>query len=125
MAMPETCEPREPGHQRASVMPISVVACLGPRQVQEWDLQLPQGSTVAQALQACGLAPGSADGSSAVGVWGRRCEASHALRPGDRVELYRPLRVDPKVARRERFKGQGARTAGLFARRRPGAKPGY
>jgi putative ubiquitin-RnfH superfamily antitoxin RatB of RatAB toxin-antitoxin module len=47
------------------------------------------------------------------------------LQDGDRLEVYRPLRVDPKVARRERFKGQGARTAGLFAKRRPGAKPGY
>lgn len=125
MAMPETCDPREPVRRPSSVIPISVVACLGPRQVREWELQLPEGATVAQALQACGLAPVPADGSGVLGVWGRRCDASHPLRPGDRVELYRPLRVDPKVARRERFKGQGARTAGLFARRRPGAKPGY
>jgi hypothetical protein len=41
------------------------------------------------------------------------------------VELYRPLLVDPKVARRERFRRQGARNTGLFAQRRPGAKPGY
>jgi hypothetical protein len=41
------------------------------------------------------------------------------------VEIYRPLRVDPKVARRERFKKQGARTAGLFASRRSNAKSGY
>ncbi len=107
------------------VMQISVVACLGPRQVQEWELQLPEGATAAQALHACGLALPAARGANALGVWGRRCEASQALKPGDRLEIYRPLRVDPKVARRERFKGQGARTAGLFARRRPGAKPGY
>jgi len=47
------------------------------------------------------------------------------LRAGDRLEIYRPLRVDPKVARRERFAKQGARTTGLFARQRPGAKTGY
>nr|MCU0926665.1 RnfH family protein [Hydrogenophaga sp.] len=47
------------------------------------------------------------------------------LREGDRVEVYRLLRVDPKVARRERFVGQGARRAGLFAQRRPGSKAGY
>jgi hypothetical protein len=40
----------------------------------------------------------------------------------DRVEIYRPLQVDPKVARRERFASQGARTTGLFARRAPGAR---
>jgi hypothetical protein len=41
------------------------------------------------------------------------------------VELVRPLLVDPKVARRERFRRQGSRAAGLFAGRRPGSKPGY
>ncbi|MEN9769761.1 MAG: hypothetical protein RLZZ180_1391 [Pseudomonadota bacterium] len=121
----ETRGPCEPGAKPQAVMPISVVACLGPRQVQEWELQLPEGATVAQALQACGLAPPPVHDPQALGVWGRRCGAAQALKPGDRVELYRPLRVDPKVARRERFKGQGARTAGLFAKRRPGAKPGY
>jgi hypothetical protein len=37
----------------------------------------------------------------------------------------RPLKVDPKEARRQRFVKQGTRGAGLFANRRPGAKPGY
>jgi putative ubiquitin-RnfH superfamily antitoxin RatB of RatAB toxin-antitoxin module len=41
------------------------------------------------------------------------------------LEFYRALRVDPKVARRERFNKQGSRGAGLFSKRRPGAKPGY
>jgi sulfur carrier protein len=47
------------------------------------------------------------------------------LQDGDRLEIYRPLKVDPKVARRERFARQGAKTTGLFAKRRPGAKAGY
>jgi sulfur carrier protein len=58
-------------------------------------------------------------------VWGRRVPLDTPLRDGDRVEVYRPLRVDPKVARRERFVRQGARSTGLFAQRRPGAKQGY
>ena len=41
------------------------------------------------------------------------------------IELCRALRVDPKVARRERFKQQGARRTGLFAKKRPGAAAGY
>ena len=65
--------------------------------------------------------PNSAD----FGVWNRKLAATHVLQDGDRVEIYRPLRVDPKVARRERFQKQGARSAGLFAKRRPGAKAGY
>jgi putative ubiquitin-RnfH superfamily antitoxin RatB of RatAB toxin-antitoxin module len=60
-----------------------------------------------------------------VGVWGRKAELEQVLRNHDRVELYRPLRVDPKVARRERFARQGVRTTGLFAKRRAGSKPGY
>lgn len=112
-------------------MRITVVHCLAPRQVNEYELELPEGATAGQALQACGLCQGAgnslqekADGWL-IGIWSRRCTVDTPLQDGDRLEVYRPLRVDPKVARRERFKGQGARTAGLFARRRPGAKPGY
>jgi putative ubiquitin-RnfH superfamily antitoxin RatB of RatAB toxin-antitoxin module len=47
------------------------------------------------------------------------------LSAGDRVEVYRALTVDPKTARRERFARQGARTTGLFAKQREGAKAGY
>ena len=100
----------------------------GPRVVCEVTLDLPEGSTVAQALDASGLAakfPALDLERPDVGVWGRRAARNQPLRPGDRVEIYRPLRVDPKVARRERFVRQGARSAGLFAQRRPGAKAGY
>ena len=60
-----------------------------------------------------------------LGVWGERCILNHRLKDNDRVEIYRPLRVDPKVARRERFARQGAKGAGLFANKRMGAKAGY
>ena len=94
----------------------------GPRQVVEQALELPEGATVADALRACGLA--MAEGE-ALAVWGRKAQPGQLLRDQDRVEVLRPLRVDPKVARRQRFRKQGARAAGLFAARRPGAKPGY
>ena len=61
----------------------------------------------------------------AVGIWGRKAGPLEVLRDNDRLEIYRPLTVDPKVARRERFRKQGSRATGLFASRRPGAKPGY
>ena len=83
--------------------------------VKEISLSLPGGATLQDALSACGL-----DGSSqhACGVWGRVQPLSYLVHDGDRVELYQPLKVDPKVARRERFAQQGARSAGLFASRR-------
>lgn len=37
-----------------------------------------------------------------VGIFGERCDRSRALTEGDRVELYLPLKVDPKAARRQR-----------------------
>ncbi len=108
-------------------MQITLARSLGPRQVQEWSVDLPPGATVGDALREGGcLEPDALNAPDLlVGVWGKRCALSTLLREGDRVEIYRDLRVDPKLARRERFKGQGVRRAGLFAKRRPGAKPGY
>lgn len=109
---------------------VRVVLAWSPaaREVVELALELPAGSTVADAL-AAGRQAGHAETLDRMlpeaGVWGRRVGGSHVLRDGDRMELYRALTVDPKVARRERFSRQGARGTGLFARRRPGAKPGY
>jgi uncharacterized protein len=109
-------------------MQLTVVYSPAPRQVHEWALELPAGATVADALRASGLEalhPGFDIDKVPAGIWGRKAALDQPLREGDRVEIYRPLRVDPKVARRERFNRQGARAAGLFARRRPGGKPGY
>lgn len=102
---------------------VTVAWSPGPRVVKEAQLVLPADATVAEALQAAGV-PMPQD-PAAIGVWGRKSMPSRPLKDGDRVEVYRPLRVDPKIARRERFAQQGSKRAGLFAERRPGAKPGY
>jgi putative ubiquitin-RnfH superfamily antitoxin RatB of RatAB toxin-antitoxin module len=57
--------------------------------------------------------------------WGEPCSLEHVLMQSTRLEITKPLRVDPKVARRERFKKQGAKAAGLFAKQRAGGKSGY
>ncbi len=108
---------------------VTLVFSPGPRVVLEHTLDLPQGCTAGQALQGAaalldphGIVPST---GLAFGIWGRKVDAGHRLEDGDRLELYRPLRVDPKVARRARFEAQGAGPAGLFKRRRPGAKAGY
>jgi putative ubiquitin-RnfH superfamily antitoxin RatB of RatAB toxin-antitoxin module len=106
----------------------TVVYAPAPREVAEWTVTLPAGSSVRQAVLASGLPDAHPDISfeeAVVGVWGRKAGWDRIVRDGDRIELYRGLKVDPKVARRERFRKQGARAAGLFAQRRPGAKPGY
>lgn len=75
------------------------------------DLELPNGATVASALAAARAvlresAPAAADEPQWVdgvtGVFGEVCGRDRTLRDGDRVELYRPLSVDPKAARRAR-----------------------
>ena len=112
-------------------MRITVLYSPAARQVIERELFLPQGATVAQAIEQSGLLSDCPDlslrdhAAFAVGIWGRKTSLGHALRDLDRIEIYRALLVDPKVARRERFQKQGTRGAGLFAKRRPGAKPGY
>lgn len=62
-------------------------------------LTLPAGSTVEQAISASGIPGVDLD---AVGIFGRRVAATTRLRNGDRVEIYRPLALDPKEQRRRR-----------------------
>jgi uncharacterized protein len=107
---------------------ITVVYSPAPRLVHEKALLIEEGSSLAMAIEASGFKdqfPELDQNQLDVGVWGRKAPLSHVLKDQDRVEIYRPLKVDPKVARRERFAKQGIKTAGLFAKRRDGAKPGY
>lgn len=104
------------------LLQIQVVWVDAHAQVQERGITLPQGACIQDALQACAV-PWEA--APACGIWGRTKALDTVLQTGDRVELYQALKVDPKVARRERFAQQGARGAGLFARRRAHSKAGY
>ncbi len=79
------------------------VVCALPERQWTVPLTLPAGATLADALRESGLAgrPGVPDLSDcAVGVWGEVADRARILRPGDRVEIYRPLHVDPREARR-------------------------
>lgn len=107
---------------------IDLVCAPHPRHWVEESIEVPTGSTVAEALTLSGWRTRFAldDGHDVVfGIWGRAAGLGAVLRDGDRLEVLRPLKVDPKVARRERFQSQGARSTGLFSQRRPGAKAGY
>ena len=83
-------------------MRVEVVYAL-PRSHDVVTVELPDGATVAQALVASGMAerhPGI--DLSRVGVFGRAVAPGKSLSEGDRVEIYRPLALDPKEARRRR-----------------------
>ena len=107
---------------------LTVVYSPAPRQVTECTVELPFGCTANQSLpwlaKALGL-PLKRLQQLDFGVWAKRVAANYVLQTTDRIEIYRPLTVDPKVARRERFVRQGAKTAGLFSKLREGAKAGY
>ena len=111
-----------------SALAITLLYSPAPRQVRQWDLNLPPGSIVAEAIAASGVLlefPELAAGRLSVGIWGRKTSLRKLLQQQDRLEIYRPLRVDPKIARRERFNKQGVKKSGLFATKRAGAKAGY
>lgn len=66
-------------------------------------LELAQGATAGDALEASGLAPGG--DRVPLGIFGRAVKASTVLRDGDRVDVLRPLAADPKETRRLRARG--------------------
>lgn len=68
-------------------------------------LELPESSTIAQALELSTFAQSYPEWpilQLKVGIFGQKYELNHALTSGDRVEIYRSLTFDPKVSRKRR-----------------------
>jgi putative ubiquitin-RnfH superfamily antitoxin RatB of RatAB toxin-antitoxin module len=65
------------------------------------EVRLPDGATVRDALLAAGMT------AERVGIFGKVVKPETRLRDGDRIELYRPLTIDPKDARRRRATRNG------------------
>jgi putative ubiquitin-RnfH superfamily antitoxin RatB of RatAB toxin-antitoxin module len=77
---------------------VEVVRAL-PRRAKTAAIVLPEGATVEEALRAAGFGAGSA-----AGIFGEQVPSGTRLRDGDRVEVYRALKLDPREARRRRAK---------------------
>jgi putative ubiquitin-RnfH superfamily antitoxin RatB of RatAB toxin-antitoxin module len=89
---------------------VEVVLALPGRQTVR-SVSLPAGSTVEDAIAASGLAGEIRDlGSGRVGVYGKAVPGKTPLNDGDRVEIYRPLRADPKDLRRLRAAKKSSKT---------------
>jgi uncharacterized protein len=102
------------GPAESPLLAVELVFAASPSCIQHLSLQLPAGATVADALQTSGWAErlGLAERPGLrLGIWGRPCEAHTLLRDRDRIEIYRPLQVDPKEARRQRYRRDGMRRA--------------
>lgn len=83
-------------------MHIEVVFALPERQ-ELLSLELEAGATVADAIarsDVAALFPEHDLGRLPVGIWGRVVERDQPLEDGDRVEIYRPLAIDPREQRR-------------------------
>jgi putative ubiquitin-RnfH superfamily antitoxin RatB of RatAB toxin-antitoxin module len=81
-------------------------------------LTLDPGATVRDAIARCGLLDefpdlpeALANAEVSVGIWGCMKSMDDPLRDQDRVEIYRPLKVDPKEARRLRYGTHRQQTA--------------
>jgi len=85
---------------------VSVVYAL-PERATEIELQLPAGTTVADAIMRSRIAeqhPEVDFARAATGIFGRKVRRDAVLAAGDRVEIYRPLLGDAKDIRRKRAK---------------------
>ncbi|MDR3503542.1 MAG: RnfH family protein [Legionella sp.] len=70
-------------------------------------LELQQGATVADALHASGIHYSHPETKGMpVGIYAKQVALDTVLKEGDRVEIYRPLSLDPKENRRQRARAK-------------------
>jgi putative ubiquitin-RnfH superfamily antitoxin RatB of RatAB toxin-antitoxin module len=68
-------------------------------------VRVPKGSTAEQAIQKSDILTHFPDidmANSKIGIFSRPCKMDKELEAGDRIEIYRPLIIDPKEKRRRR-----------------------
>ncbi|MBW8847670.1 MAG: RnfH family protein [Burkholderiales bacterium] len=87
--------------------------------VQHRWLDVEEGATLASVLRGCAdflAAQNQPLDAMRIGIWGRVRPLETRLRERDRIEVYRPLTVDPMEARRQRYAKRGQR---IVSRHRP------
>jgi putative ubiquitin-RnfH superfamily antitoxin RatB of RatAB toxin-antitoxin module len=94
-----------------------------PGAAHRFELFVPAGSSIADVILACrelgripaleellgalaSRGPILPEHAHGIGIFGERRDPSDRVCAGDRIEIYRPLPVDPKLARRRRAAGQ-------------------
>jgi putative ubiquitin-RnfH superfamily antitoxin RatB of RatAB toxin-antitoxin module len=89
----------------APIVRVAIACSPGAGHAFEATLELPAPATALDAVRASGLLerhPELGLGEPLIGIWGRACAPETLLADGDRVEVYRPLTMDPNEARRLR-----------------------
>lgn len=95
-------------------------------QMHQLQLRTEVSPTVGWALQTLGIAKNQYDPAisrkGCYGVFGKRKEWDSPLYAGDRLELYAPLLIDPKLARRKKANRDKDSLLKAKARRRQATK---
>jgi putative ubiquitin-RnfH superfamily antitoxin RatB of RatAB toxin-antitoxin module len=82
---------------------VEVVYALAERQALVV-ITVPSDATVGEAIELSGIAKQFPEQDLSVctlGIWGRLAASDQLLQDGDRIEIYRPLNIDPREARRQ------------------------
>lgn len=88
----------------SDLLKIEVIFAL-PEKQEGISLTVPTGSTVEEGIRASGILEQYSQIDLAcmkVGIYGKKVDLHHVLEAGDRVEIYRPVTIDPKEARRKK-----------------------
>ncbi|MEO7055277.1 MAG: RnfH family protein [Caldimonas sp.] len=89
----------------ASGLHVTVAFSESPGEAVEIAVRVADGSSTLDVIRASGVLerfPTIDISTAVVGVWGRLTTLQARMGQGDRVEIYRPLKIDPKEARRKR-----------------------
>jgi len=89
-----------------------LVAYAGPVRQYLWPVVLPAEATIGEAIAAARRQARSEEipwDTAPVGIFGERRSRADRPADGDRIELYRPLREDPRRRRRAQSMGRKPR----------------
>jgi putative ubiquitin-RnfH superfamily antitoxin RatB of RatAB toxin-antitoxin module len=91
-------------------MKTVVVTFALPERQWSWEVTLADAATAGDALEGARAMAGSIEvpWSGPIGIFGALCDRDTVPRDGDRIEIYRALKADPKESRRERVKARRA-----------------
>ena len=86
---------------------MNVGVCYAEAERQTWlRLEVPDGSTVQQAIELSGLLnryPHIDLSAQKVGIFGKLAKLDAPVKEGDRVEIYRQITADPTQVKRRRI----------------------
>ncbi len=102
----------DPAKPAAPVVRVAIACSPSVGRAFETTLALPAPATALDAIRASGVLerhPELGLGEPLIGIWGRACAPDTVLAEGDRIEIYRPLAMDPTEARR--LRARNLRTA--------------